>query len=117
MRGGARIQTSSATAAVTGSAHPTIDARNQERGGAGNVVRAMAASIAWHRAQLAACASMAARSRRLSVSSAHAASVSGSRQWGESPDIRAWSASRSSRLDISLINDLLQIERTRIVGD
>ena len=35
-----------AIAAVSGSAHPTIDDRNQERGAAGGPVRAMAASIA-----------------------------------------------------------------------
>src|SRR5262249_55490765 len=65
----------------------------------------------------AACASTATRSFRFSVSSAQRASVSASRQPGERPDPVACSASRSSRPGTSLINDLLQVERTWIVGD
>jgi hypothetical protein len=46
----------------------------------GPAVFAIAASIAWHRAQVDACDSAIARSRRPSTPSNHAASVSASRQ-------------------------------------
>src|SRR2546425_8657945 len=108
---------SAAATAVNGATHATIGERNHERDTAGGAVRAIAASIDWHRAQLAACASTAARSLRLNVSSAHRATVSASRQPDDLPDIPACSVSRSSRPGTSLINDLLQIERTGIVGD
>ena len=71
-------------AVATGTSQRTAGALHQPRDGAGGVVRAIAASIAWQCAQSAACTSAADRSPADNVPSIHAASTSGVR-WFTDP--------------------------------
>jgi hypothetical protein len=79
---GVIVQTTTAAAAVvSGISHRSEEIPQADRSTAGGgAVFAMTASSVWQRAQLAACASAVARSCAPSASSAHAASVSASRQ-------------------------------------
>ena len=107
-----------AAAAASGASQPNVDGRHHRDGEGCGSVRAIAASSAWQRAQSAAWRSTASRARASSVPSDHAASASLSRQPAAgSGVIRPRSVSRSNPRGTSFIDDLLQIEWTRIVGD
>src|SRR5262249_39042612 len=112
------IQTTTAVAATAmGTSQPNAGDRHHLRCAGGGVARTIAASSAWQRAHAAACDSAAVRSRALSVPSAHAASVSASRHGAAGSGANApRSASRNNRGGTSLIDDLIQIQRTWIVG-
>lgn len=85
-------------AAAAGTSQLALSVRHHGRGASDGAVRAIAASIAWHRAQSEACRSARARLSPANDPSIHAASVSGSTHSGVAPLAASpWSARRSRR--------------------
>src|ERR1051326_1985620 len=108
--------TRAAVAAASGSSHAMGERRHHGGAIGSGGVRVTAARSARQRAQLAACDSIAARPASVIVPSAQAASESVSTHVGDSVlDASSRNASRSSRSGNSVIDDLLDIERTRIL--